>query len=80
MVAGYTKNIGEFSGVAYFFAKEINAKYNIPIGLINAALGGSPAEAWISEEALKNFQSIITKHKHLKIIVLLKRLKAVTSK
>ena len=49
------KNIGEFSGVAYFFAKEINAKYNIPIGLINAALGGSPAEAWISEEALKKF-------------------------
>ncbi|MFT3843726.1 MAG: sialate O-acetylesterase [Lacibacter sp.] len=50
-----TKNIGSFSGVAYFFAKEINAKYKIPVGIINAALGGSPAEAWISEEAIKKF-------------------------
>ena len=49
------KNIAEFSGVAYFFAKEIYATYKVPVGLINAALGGSPAEAWISEEALKKF-------------------------
>lgn len=45
----------DFSAVGYFFAKEIYAKYKIPIGLINASLGGSPAEAWISEEALKKF-------------------------
>lgn len=50
-----TKSIGNFSGVAYFFAKEIYAKTKVPVGLINAALGGSPAEAWISEEALKKF-------------------------
>ncbi len=49
------KSIAEFSGVAYFFAKEIYATYKVPVGLINAALGGSPAEAWISEEALKKF-------------------------
>jgi sialate O-acetylesterase len=47
--------IEEFSAVAYFFAKELNEKYNIPIGIINSALGGSPAEAWISEDALKEF-------------------------
>lgn len=44
-----------FSGVAYFFAKEIYAKYKIPVGIINAALGGSPAQAWISENSLKLF-------------------------
>ena len=49
------KTIGEFSGVAYFFAKEIYEKYHIPVGLVNTALGGSPAEAWISEEAIKKF-------------------------
>ncbi len=49
------KNILEFSAVAYFFAKELNAKYKIPIGLINAALGGSPAQSWINEEGLKKF-------------------------
>ncbi len=43
------------SAVAYFFAKELNKKYGVPIGLINASLGGSPIEAWLSEEALKEF-------------------------
>jgi sialate O-acetylesterase len=50
-----TENILKFSAVAYFFADEIYAKYKIPIGLINSALGGSPAESWISEDAIKKF-------------------------
>ena len=49
------ENIMTFSAVAYFFAKEIYDYYKIPVGLINASLGGSPAEAWISEDALKQF-------------------------
>ena len=48
-------NVLNFSAVAYFFAKELNEKYHVAIGLINASLGGSPAEAWMSEEALKQF-------------------------
>jgi sialate O-acetylesterase len=49
------KNILSFSAVGYFFAKDIYEKYKIPIGIINAALGGSPAEAWISSDAIKTF-------------------------
>ncbi|HLO53219.1 MAG TPA: sialate O-acetylesterase [Saprospiraceae bacterium] len=49
------KTIKEFSGVAYFFASKIYESEKIPIGLINSALGGSPAQAWISEEGLKKF-------------------------
>ncbi len=45
----------DFSAVAYFFADNLYKKYKVPVGIINASLGGSPAEAWISEEALKNF-------------------------
>lgn len=48
-------NVLEFSAVAYFFAKEIYEKQQVPIGLINTALGGSPVESWMSEEALKSF-------------------------
>ncbi|MEO0293416.1 MAG: sialate O-acetylesterase [candidate division WOR-3 bacterium] len=44
----------EFSSVAYFFSRELYEKYKIPIGIINASLGGSPAEAWMSEDALKD--------------------------
>lgn len=49
------KNVLNFSAVGYFFAKDLYARYKVPIGLINSALGGSPVEAWMSEEALKKF-------------------------
>jgi sialate O-acetylesterase len=49
------ENVLEFSAVAYFFAQQLHDKHKVPIGLINASLGGSPAESWMSEEALKDF-------------------------
>lgn len=48
-----------FSAVAYFFARELHEATGIPIGLINASVGGSPAEAWISEEGLKPFPAYL---------------------
>lgn len=45
----------KFSAVAYFFAKDLYKRYHIPIGLINATLGGSRTESWMSEDALKAF-------------------------
>ncbi|MGH1436417.1 MAG: sialate O-acetylesterase [Lewinella sp.] len=50
------QSIQRISAVAYFFATELEITQEIPIGLINASLGGSPAEAWISPEALKVFR------------------------
>ena len=47
--------IFEFSGVAYFYALELYHRYQVPVGLINAAMGGSPVEAWMSEDALRKF-------------------------
>ena len=47
-----------FSAVAYFFAKKLYEKYHVPIGLINASVGGTPIEAWTSEEGLKDFSAI----------------------
>ncbi|QMW00967.1 sialate O-acetylesterase [Spirosoma foliorum] len=49
------QNVMRFSAVAYFFAKDLYEKYHVPIGLINASVGGTPAEAWLSAEALKAF-------------------------
>lgn len=53
------QNVLQFSAVAYFFAKSIYQKYHIPIGLINASVGGTPIEAWTSQEGLREFPSII---------------------
>lgn len=44
-----------FSALAYFFAKNMFEKNKVPVGLINSSVGGSPIEAWTSEEALKAF-------------------------
>lgn len=53
-------DVRPFSAVAYFFAKKLYEKYQIPIGIINASVGGSPIEAWTSEEGLKEFPALQT--------------------
>jgi sialate O-acetylesterase len=42
------KTMADFSAVAYFFARRINEEMGIPVGLIQSAWGGTPAEAWVS--------------------------------
>ena len=42
-----------FTGVGYFFAREIHAKQKIPIGIIHSSVGASAAEAWTSGAALR---------------------------
>ncbi len=49
------QSVLDFTAVGYFFAKELYEKYNVPIGLINSSLGGSPAQAWLNADALKAF-------------------------
>jgi sialate O-acetylesterase len=51
-------DVRPFSAVAYFFAKKINEKYHVPVGIINASVGGTPIEAWMSEEGFNNFTEI----------------------
>ncbi len=41
-----------FSAVAYFFGREIAAKENIPVGLIDSTWGGTPADSWVSMDTL----------------------------
>src|SRR5512133_3186120 len=53
--AANLQNLMDFSATAWFFAKALYRQYGVPIGLINTALGGSPAEAWLSEETLRQF-------------------------
>jgi sialate O-acetylesterase len=64
--AANSQNILRFSAVAYFFAKTLFEKYHVPIGLINSSVGGSPAEAWLSSDAIKKFpehEAVFMKHK-----------------
>ncbi|WP_276483421.1 sialate O-acetylesterase [Paraflavitalea pollutisoli] len=54
------EDVRNFSAVAYFFARDINERYKVPIGIINASIGGTPIESWISEEALQTFPNFVS--------------------
>jgi sialate O-acetylesterase len=49
-----SKTIKDMSAVAYYFAKQVVEKENIPIGLINISIGGAPIESFISKKALQS--------------------------
>lgn len=46
------KTVGHLSAAAYFFARDIQKKLGVPIGLITTAYGASTAEAWLRKDAL----------------------------
>ncbi|MCU0724205.1 MAG: sialate O-acetylesterase [Planctomycetes bacterium] len=40
------ESVRGFSAVGYFFGREIHRALKVPVGLVNASFGGTPAEAW----------------------------------
>jgi sialate O-acetylesterase len=44
--------VGQFSAVGYYFGRELYQKLKAPVGLIHTSWGGTPAEAWTSNDAL----------------------------
>ncbi|MCA9118747.1 MAG: sialate O-acetylesterase [Planctomycetaceae bacterium] len=45
-------NVGDFSGVGYFFGRQLQETLGVPVGLIDNAWGGSACEAWVSRDRL----------------------------
>ena len=43
--------VAGYSATLYFFGRELHHELNVPVGLINSSVGGTPIESWISEEA-----------------------------
>ncbi|HTF21668.1 MAG TPA: sialate O-acetylesterase [Chryseolinea sp.] len=46
-------SVAGFSAVGYFFGKKLNENLKLPVGLINASWGGTPAEAWVPAEIIE---------------------------
>jgi len=44
------ETVGGFSGVGYFFARDLHQKLGVPVGMIHSSWGGTPAQAWTSLE------------------------------
>jgi sialate O-acetylesterase len=43
-----------FSAVAYFFARDLRAKLGVPVAILHSSWGGTPAQAWLSMDALRD--------------------------
>lgn len=49
----------DFSAIAYYFGKNICHEENVPIGLIQVAVGGSPIESWIDRYTLEHDDKVV---------------------
>nr|WP_315203516.1 GDSL-type esterase/lipase family protein [uncultured Flavobacterium sp.] len=49
----------DFSAIAYYFGKNIAYEENVPIGLIEVAVGGSPIESWIDRYTLEHDDKVV---------------------
>jgi sialate O-acetylesterase len=65
-LAANPKNVLSFGAASYFFAKKLYNRYHVPIGLINSSVGGTPIQAWISEDGLKNISQYADRLTNLK--------------
>lgn len=50
--------VGGFSATAYFFGRDLHKALNVPVGLINSSVGGTPIEAWVSWDAQKDMNEL----------------------
>jgi len=50
--------VGEFSAVAYFFARELVRELDVPVGVINASWSGTRIEAWLDEATARTFPEL----------------------
>jgi sialate O-acetylesterase len=54
-------DVNNFSGVGFFFGRNLQHELNIPIGLIDTSWGGTPIEAWISWEGYEMIKQPLPK-------------------
>lgn len=52
------KTVGGFSGTLFFMGRELHAKLNVPVGLINSSVGGTPIELWV-DPAVQHSSTIL---------------------
>ena len=48
-------NIRSLSAVGFYFARHLHRYEGVPVGIVNASLGGSPIEAWMAPHLLTEY-------------------------
>ncbi|MCE7059403.1 sialate O-acetylesterase [Dyadobacter sp. CY343] len=66
------QSAASFSAVGYYFGKKIAADQNVPVGLIQVAVGGSPTESWVDAKRLEqepDLTEIVKDYTHSKYVM-----------
>lgn len=50
------ETVGDFSAIGYVFGRRLHMASQVPIGLIDASVGGTTVETWTPEEVLKKIK------------------------
>jgi len=53
-----SKNVHQFSAVAYFFGQQLQEILDVPVGLIHTSWGGSSVQAWMSTEVMNTYKKV----------------------
>jgi sialate O-acetylesterase len=67
-----TQSAASFSAVGYYFGKKIASHQNVPVGLIQVAVGGSPTESWVDAKRLgqePELAEIVEDYAHSKYVM-----------
>ena len=56
---GSPKSVRSFSGLGYYFGRELFLQKNVPIGVIHACRGSTPITSWISRGTLETEPGVV---------------------
>lgn len=57
------RTVEEFSAIGYVFGRRLHMATRVPIGLIDASIGGTTVETWTPEEVIRRIEGRETKDK-----------------
>ncbi len=50
--------VKDFSAIAYFYGQRLQQILDVPVGMIHTSWGGSSVQAWLSKEAMEDYQKV----------------------
>jgi sialate O-acetylesterase len=60
--------VKDFTAVGYFFGRDVHVARHVPVGLIHSSWGGTSAEAWTGEPALRRLPEMADMLEQLKLV------------
>lgn len=56
--AASPETVKDFSAIAYFYGQRLQQILDVPVGMIHTSWGGSSVQAWLSKEAMEDYQKV----------------------